>query len=102
MHHVSGLVVDIHCVAGHDLPVIKYHLRECLAVCCTAEILVEAKGLVDGEISLECFHGSSLSLFLVDDNAAFLGQNGIDCTDSIFVDLNINQVERFNNCRFRV
>jgi hypothetical protein len=100
MHHFAGLVVLICRVAGHDLPVVKYHLREGLTVSCTAQIFVESEGFVDREIRLECLHGSSFSLFLVDDNTALLCQNGIHCTDSIFMNLDVDQVEWFDNSWF--
>jgi hypothetical protein len=79
--------------AVHQLPVIKHRLRERLTGRSSTELTVEAKGLHDGQVSLDGEHGGTGTLLLAEDLTTALVKHRIDTTDSVLGTLDFDEVD---------
>ena len=72
-------LVGIH-ITLNDGPVREDHLWKGLTTGGGTQGTRESKGLSDGQVSSQHFHGGTQLLFVVDDNTQFLGQEWVDGT----------------------
>lgn len=69
---------------------VEHALGEGLAGGMGTELAVEAEGLSDGEVGLDCKHGGTRALLFAEDLPTTLVQTTVDTTNGIFGALDLN------------
>ena len=69
---------------------IEHTLGECLTTSRSTKLTVEAEGLHDGEVSLDCEHRGTRPLLLAEDLSTTLVQHAVNTTDSVLRALNFD------------
>ena len=80
--------------AVHQVVVVEHTLGERLTRRRSTEITVEAEGLSDGQVGLDCEHGCSNPLLLAEYLATTLVEHGVDTTDGVLRALNLDCKEQ--------